>query len=138
MTEQERIESIKKNGGAHLKSFKEENITYDMCVAAVSMDAMAVTYIPPKYLSAEIYAMACRFLGTCLRFVPSELITEEMCLDAVRSEAASLEHIPEQYRTVELYHEAALRHPYAFRYMPVELITPEFCGKVVEKTAFPP
>ena len=83
MTEQERIDSIVRNGGPHIKSFKEENITYDMCVAAVSMDAMAVTYIPQKYLSAEIYTISSRFRGTCLRFVPADLITEEMCMNAV-------------------------------------------------------
>lgn len=41
MTEEERIQSIKKNGGCHLQNFKKENITYDMCLAAVMDDGEA-------------------------------------------------------------------------------------------------
>lgn len=42
MTEAERIQSIVKNGGRHLMTFKEKNITYSMCLAAVKNDGTAI------------------------------------------------------------------------------------------------
>ena len=133
MTEQERIESIKKNGGCHLKNFKPENITYDMCVTAVSEDGNAIVFVPEQFRTPEIYALSCRFHGFNLRLVPPELRTKEMCETAVMSEVAALQYVPEEYRTEELYRKAALKHPYALKLIPEEIITPEFCAKIIDK-----
>lgn len=133
MTEQERIKSIMKNGGMHLQTFKRENITYDMCVAAVTQSGWAIAFVPKEYLSAEIYALSCRTCGDTLRLVPPEQITKEMCMDAVQADAEALKYVPEQFCSEELYFAAALRNPKAFRYTPIELLRPEFCSKVIEK-----
>ena len=62
MTEEERIQSIKKNGGCHLQNFKKENITYDMCLAAVMDDGEAIEYVPDDYKTRDGSYSCKRFL----------------------------------------------------------------------------
>ena len=78
MTEEERIQSIKKNGGCHLQNFKKENITYDMCLAAVMDDGEAIEYVPDDYKTKEIYTEACRSNGMVLKKVPPMYASEKV------------------------------------------------------------
>lgn len=125
MTEKERIESIKINGGQHLKNFKRTNITYDMCMAAVKNDGSALQYVPEELRDQAIYKEACRSYGLALADVPKDMATEEMYTLAVKSNGAALAYIPQSKITSELCRYAALSTPAAFNYVPEEYITPE-------------
>ena len=125
MTEKDRLESIKWNGGQHLKNFKRTNITYNMCLAAVKDDGSALQYVPEEFRDQAIYKEACRSYGLALADVPKDMATEEMYTLAVKSNGTALAYIPQSKITSELCRYAALSTPAAFNYIPEEYITPD-------------
>lgn len=136
MTEQERIESIKKNGGCHLQNFKDENVTYDMCLAAVQSTGQAIHYVPDKFKTEEIYQEACKHGGTILRLVPKKYIKKAICEWAVENDGLSLEYVPDKFKTVKLCLKAVINDSHAFKFVPVELITPKFVVAAVRSSSF--
>ena len=102
MTEQERIESIKKNGGQHLKNFKKENITYSMCLEAVSLDGTALYYVPEEFKDEQMYIAACSQNGEMLFHVPEKWINKQLCEKAVKTYGDALKYVPLEYKTYEL------------------------------------
>jgi len=131
--DQQRIESIKINGGTHLKSFKKENITYDMCRIAVELDGEALYYVPEEYRTKEIYEMACKRTGLMLKNVPSRLIDKQICEYAVASEGLSLEFVPNKYITKDICLIAASNNALAFQRMPEKYLTVEFVAAVIKR-----
>lgn len=125
MNEQERIESIKWNGGAHLKNFKKENITYGMCLAAVENTGSALQYVPEEFRDKKIYTEACRTYGLALASVPEGMKTKEMYELAVKQNGTALQFVPEVSITADLCRYAALSCPEAFTYIPKAYITAE-------------
>ena len=132
MTEEQKIESIRKNGGMHLKNFKPENITYNMCMAAVKRDGEASMYVPKQYRTTEIYSEACKN-GAGLFRIPKEYRTRAMCEDAVSYNGFSITEVPQEYICEELCFTAVTETPQAFQCIPEEYITPEFCSKIIQK-----
>lgn len=133
MTESDRIQSIKKHGGRHLQNFKEENITYGMCLAAVESDGTAIYFVPNRYRNEEIYRAVCRSFGSFLQYIPKQYVCQEICELAVCSDGKALQYVPESLKTPELCFQAACSDPIAFRFTPSEILTPDFCAMVVQK-----
>ena len=133
MTESERIESIKQLGGRHLKDFKPDEITYEMCLIAVMQDGDALKYVPADLCTEEIYNTACRSNGYVLRYVPISYRTEELCEIAVNSYGCAIADVPEEYKTPELCLKAACQDPYAYNFIPVQYITVDFCVSVYDQ-----
>lgn len=133
MTEQERIESIKTNGGRHLQNFKAENVTYDMCLAAVENDGYALEFVPEKFRNKKIYKAACKSRGMLLRFVPDTFIDKKICELSICSAGLALQYVPEELKTTDLCFKAVCNDSLAFQYTPPEILTPDFCAKVVKK-----
>lgn len=133
MTELERIQSIKNNGGCHLQHFKEKYITYSMCVAAVEDDGNAICYVPVKYRTQEIYTLACQSNGRALWHVPEEFVTRELCESAVLSDGTSIKYVPEEYKTRELYILAAQNNPEVLQDAPSQFLDLDFFLKVIDK-----
>ncbi len=133
MTEKERIEAIRKNGGWHLKNFKQKNITYTMCLEAITKHGSALQLVPEQYRTKEIYAIACKTYGYILKDIPPDFLTHEICFDAVKSAGTALQYVPEKYLTEELCLAAVLKEPLAFQYVPKEILTPEFCIAIIKE-----
>ena len=136
MTEQERIDSIKKNGGCHLKNFKPENITYQMCLTAVSDSGSAIYYLPEQYRTKEIYQIASQSYGEVLRIIPQEYLTPEICTNAVKAMGTALAYVPDSFKTSDLCFLAVCKDPQAFQYVPNNILTPEFCARVVKQKGY--
>ena len=136
MTENERILSIKRNGGRHLQNFKPENITYSMCMAAVSNDGTALYFVPERFRDAEIYKEACKNDGLMLALVPEKYISQTICEYAVKSNGLAIKNVPERFRTREIYLYAACNEPLVMQKMPPDLLTPEFCIEVIEQYGY--
>ena len=136
MTEQERIDSIVKNGGCHLKNFKPENITYQMCLTAVSDTGSAICYVPEQYRTEEIYQIASQSFGDILRIIPQEYLTPEICTNAVKAMGTALTYVPDAYKTSDLCFLAVCKDPQAFQYVPTNMLTPEFCARVVKQKGY--
>ena len=134
MTEQERIASIKKNGGCHLKNFKIENITYEMCLAAVNGDGNALIYVPEQFCTEEIFKIACMKTGMMLSEVPDDKRTLELCKEAVKSDGMAIQFIPEKYQTEEICLLAVANDVRAFQKIPEELITTSFVIEVIRQS----
>ena len=133
MTEAERIQSIKNNGGRHLQNFKEQNITYAMCLTAVELDGTAFYMVPEQFRTEEIYKLACKTYGSILHAVPNEYMSKEICEYAVSSDGLAVEYVPEKFKTREMFLLAARNNPLVMQKMPVEYLDAEFCIAVVEK-----
>ena len=127
MTEQDRIRSIECNGGKHLKNFKPENVTYNMCLAAVKSDGNAITFVPEPFRTKEICTEACRSCGVVLKITPKEFYSDELYRLSVQSSGMALEFVPEDRRTAEICRYAVLENPAAFKFVPSDLVTPDLC-----------
>ena len=136
MTEQERIESIKKNGGRHLQNFKEENITYEMCLVAVKRDGAALLFVPEKFRTKEIYLEACKTWGRALSIVPETFYSNEIFTNAVKADGLALQFVPIESRSKEICLWAILDNAKAYAFVPVERITPEFVTSVAENNYY--
>lgn len=132
-TEEElHIESIRRNGGHHLSRYKEKDITYKMCIAAVETDGMALNIIPKQFITEDIYITACKSNGQMLYNVPMELRTKEMCEIAVSSNGLAIEYVPEDLKTKEMYLLAAKNDPQVMKDMPPEFLDVAFCVDVIK------
>ncbi len=135
MDEQKRIETIKSLGGTSLQYFRTENITYDMCLAAVRISGKAIDHVPEGLRTEEIYLEACKSDGTIIGKVPERFMSQKICECAVGSDAAALELIPEKYLTKELCMKAAINSAEAYRMIPAKYITPEFVAEAARKSS---
>lgn len=133
MTEEQRIESIRMNGGRHLQNFKPENITYAMCLVAVTLDGFALHFVPNQYLNEEIYTAACSSCGAMLYHVPKEYINNNICECAVKDCGTALKYVPIELRSENICFYAVCRDQKSFQFVPRELITPEFCAKIAKE-----
>lgn len=131
--EQQRIASIKANGGCHLKNFKKNNITYDMCRVAVKLDGEALSYVPEELRTKEIYEIAVKKTGRMLSRVPKKYITKKMCENAVASYGLAIEYVPNKFKTSDVCLIAASQNPLAMQKIPEKFITVEFVVKVIKK-----
>ena len=120
--ESQRIEHIKKVGGLSLKKYSENDITFDMCVAALEDDVRAFDYIPQKYLCERIYKIACQKKGSILAKTPDEFKTEDVCWCAVESEPHSILFVPKKLQTRELWLNAVCGDPVILESVPPKLI----------------
>ncbi len=130
MTEQERIEAVRFDG-EHLKSFKEENRTYRVCLAAVRDNGNALVYVPIQHRSYEMYCAACSNAGSILRIVPSEQIDDNLRTVAVSSDGMALGYVPEELKTERLCRIAVHNTAAAIQFVPRALITPEYCAQIM-------
>lgn len=133
MKEADRIYSIKQNGGRHLKHFKKENITYNMCMAAVESDGTALWLVPDEFRTEEIIRTALRTSGEILCDFPPELRTKEMCEIAVSSNGKAIDYVPDSLKTRNMYLLAAARTPSVLRQIPEEMLTLDFCAEVIKR-----
>lgn len=136
MTEEQRIESLKVNGGLHLKTFSEENRTYNVCLAAVKETGAALEYVPEDKKTYEMCFEAAKRNGDALRFVPQEHIKEELIMAAVKHSGMALQYIPDKMRTREVCLIAAASASEAYKFIPEDLINAEFVLKVAQKSGF--
>lgn len=126
MSEQERIQAIRENGGLHLKYYRKENITYEMCLVAMQSNGEALTYVPRELRTEEIYREACRTYGLALSVVPQEFLTPAICAAAVENNGEALQYVPKEWRTKEICEKAMRSSFLALQHTPVEFITPEW------------
>lgn len=134
MIENDRIESIKKNGGRHLQNFKRQNITYAMCITAVSNDGTALCFVPKDMLTAELCAIACSSNGLSLRFVPEELKSEPLCLQAALNNPEAIKDTPNDYINIDFIDKVLQKHGLeAISQLPKEFRTTEFYSKLIDK-----
>lgn len=133
MTEKERIESISRNGGRHLQNFKEENITYAMCLTAVENDGTAIYMVPEKFRTEEVYMITCKTYGSILSRLPEKYMSKEICQVAVSSDGLAIEYVPDEYKDRDLYLLAASNNPLVMQKMPIDYMTVEFCTEVIKR-----
>ncbi len=136
MTEQEKIDKINKNGPDYLNKYKPENITYNMCLAAVKNYGSALRYVPEEYRSEEIYAVACRNDGEMLWIVPTSLRSHELCLDAVSSKGEALRYVPEHLKTEDICFAALRKDIDAIKYVPEDILTPDFLHRLFQTSSY--
>lgn len=127
------IEAIRNHGGEYLKRYKPQSVTYRMCLAAVEYDGSAIFYVPEEHRTEEMYRIACKTFGACLRIVPDAYMSEEICKTAVSIDGKSIQYVPEQYRTADIFLAAARNNPLVMQRMPVEMLTVDFCVAVGKK-----
>jgi hypothetical protein len=109
MNEQDRLDSVQKNGGSIIQRFGEKNLTYSLCLAAVKDDGTALAFVPEKLRTQEIYRAACVNNGLAIKYVPK------------------------QERNFDLYMMAACQTPEAIRFVPEKELTTDFCIAVFQK-----
>jgi hypothetical protein len=130
--EAKRLESIRRNGGRHIQTFKEENITYEMCLIAVEMDGSAIYFVPECLRTEELYRVACKSYGLILGKVPKEYVSKEMCESAASSDIRALEDVPDEYKTHDFFLAVARKNPAVMQKMPEEYLTADFCIDVIK------
>ena len=133
MTEQERIESIK-NGNARLASFKKENITYAMCLAAVEKDGASIYAVPEEFKTKEVYQLAAKTYSNVVQFMPEQYRTKKVWEDVIKVDWMMLSKVPEKWVSEKLCLDAICQEPQAFQLVPEDMLTAEFCVKVVKRT----
>lgn len=136
MTEQERIESIK-NGKARLASFKKENITYAMCLAAVEKDGTSIYAVPEEFKTKEVYQIAAQTYSKVVRFMPEKYRTKKVWEDVVKNDWLMLSEVPEKWISEKLCLDAICQEAQAFQLVPENMMTAAFCVKAIERTGNP-
>ena len=133
MNETERIESIKKNGPSHLKKFKTENITKEMCLVAIKMNGRALEFVPDEYLTEELCIQAVSLNGLALEFVPDSYMSKEICKNAVQNTPEAIKFVPLHLITTQLCLKLFEKHGLeSVSFLPNELRTKEFYQKLVK------
>lgn len=161
MTEEQRIESIKSNGGLHLKTFNESNRTFTVCLAAVKKDGAALEYVPEKHKSIELVLEAVKQNGKAIEFAPVALKTREVylraassnsevyclipksCIDADfvievarKSDFNSISNLPKEYKNAEFYYELVNKDGHFIWSIPKNKLNSKLCRAAIKSLGF--
>ncbi len=98
--EQEAIERLRTDG-KNLKRYAKQNITREMCLAAVQQNGWSLNYVPRRLRDVELCLAAVRQRGDALEFVPNELKDRVICQAAVQQDGRALQHVPKEKRDQE-------------------------------------
>jgi hypothetical protein len=110
--------------GSALKYARLDHINQEMCDAAVANDGNAIYYVPVRYRTSNLCAIAVD-KGCPLDAVPYDLRTSDLCLRAIRKNPSAIYAVPSNIMNVMFCMSAAIY--VALKDIPLELRTLEVC-----------
>ena len=70
----------------YFMQIREEDLTHEICIDAITKYPQAIEYIPQHLLTPEMCLYCVKRDGQTFKHLPKELKTEEMCMEAIKSE----------------------------------------------------
>lgn len=119
--------------GLTLGYFDEEEITYEMCLHAVTNDPMALRNVPNNLMDEKIIEIALLKNGVTLQYIPKELRTKNYCNIAFHSSPNSLRYIPEEFKTYEMCVNAVIRDMFCIYYVPDEYLLAVYKEAIIDR-----
>ncbi|MCL2704732.1 MAG: DUF4116 domain-containing protein [Spirochaetaceae bacterium] len=103
-TEEEALESVKKDGDRALKYIPEELKTEKLCHIAVEQNARELEYVPKPLKTEKHCYIAVNNNGESFLHVPDKLKTIEICFIAIiqNSYSSAIKYVPEKYKKMRL------------------------------------
>ena len=121
------------NNGITLYHVPKRFKTMEMCFAAVQNNGIALYHVPKRFKTMEMCFAAVQNNGTALYYVPKRLKTMEMCFVAVQNNGYALKYVPDELRTIGTCLAAVQTYCYSLVHVPIELRTREVCLAAVQK-----
>lgn len=107
--------------------------TRQACWACVHNDALALEFVPLKFLDEAICLAAVRQKGFALKFVPEHLRTEAVCRAAVQNYGWALKDVPSSLKEKSVCDTAVANHGAALEHVPVHLRDAAICERAVRE-----
>ena len=133
MNELDYIQKIKTKGWKILRKIPENEITYEMCSAAIEMSGNALVAVPPRLISYELCYRACVDVGMMIERVPRELLTPDLCEMVVLKDADLLSSIPEAFQSRKIFLLCAQAKPEVIKNVPIQFCDIDFCLQVIDQ-----
>ena len=132
MTEADRINSIRTNGGRHLQKFACENRTYAMCLAAVEEDGTAIEFVPENFKNADLYLRAAQTTPSIMQTMPKEYFSVDFAIAVIKQYGVTaIGSIPKEYKNLPIYLSIVEVVPQAIFAIPKANHTKELCNAVI-------
>lgn len=113
--------------GFYIRKIDFEDLTQEICLAAIRQNHETFQYIPPIYTNEAIRKAAVESSPFNIIYIQSYLRTEIICWTAVHGNGEMLEHVPMCHKSMELCVLAVLKSSWAIRYVPEHLRDREVC-----------
>jgi hypothetical protein len=135
------MEAINEKSSHSLYYIEDDEITYDMCVKAVTIDGYNLKYVPEDKITNELCLIAIDSYTYAIEFIPDNRITYDMCMKAVEKCGLILSHIyhrtpTQHFLTYELYLKAVKNDGHAIQFIPNDLLTYEICIEAVKNDGY--
>ena len=133
MTEKERIELVK-NGKLKLNSLDSDEISYEVCKAAVEYKGTAIKDVPKSLLTKELCQIAVVNTVMAYRSIPKDYISPDFVVEVARkSDYENINYIPTVYKDKSFYLGLVSTDPEFIWYIPRKALTAEI-GKAAIKS----
>jgi len=107
--------------------------TKKLCALAVRKEGRTLKYVPAEIQTSELCTVAVDRSPCALKFVNESLKTLELCEKAIKKYGENLEFVPDKFKTKELCQTAVKESGWALGFVPDEMKTYELCTKAVKK-----
>lgn len=119
--------------GCYIEYVRDEFITYDLCVAAISSYGGVIPNILERrnLLSENDYYNIClhtvKVNGWGLKYIPSDVHTQELCDEAVNGACWALQYVGDEFKTYDNCYSAVRRNGQTLQFVPDALIDEAMC-----------
>ena len=134
-TEEICLESVKQDGYS-LKFVPKKFKTAEICEAAIEQSGAALEFVPSTLITKEMCFTALQHYSmrkySKLQFVPPKFLSKELYLCAVETNPYELDYVPMEYRTLEVCRAAVIQVPEMIVHVPAEHQTTGLCLSIFE------
>lgn len=135
--------TILSKDGYLIKFFDENDITFNMCLAAIKNQPFAIRHVPKNLINDELIDTAIDLNGYSIMYVDNDKKTDDRCIRAYNNCATALRFMPKYLVTYDLCIEAVKREMYCLQYVPDEYLLDVYqhavldAGKDIPKKGYP-
>ena len=100
--DKERLEKLISEKWTIIGKIPKNKVTKSMCKSAILQNCNALNYIPPRYLTEEIYMLALQKDYHAIKSIPKNKLTKKYCQTAFDKDIVALKYIPKRFKTDEM------------------------------------
>lgn len=108
-----------------VKTAKEQDLTEDLCLKAVSYDWKILRFIPEILRTKKVCENAIKANYKALKYCPENIVSKELYLQCISEHWQALEYIPIGERTLDIYRIAIAKNCRSIQFVPQDLISEE-------------
>lgn len=116
-----------KKAAEKVKTAKEQDLTEDLCIKAVSYDWKIIRVIPELLKTKKVCENAIKANYTALKYCPENMVSKELYLQCISEHWQALKYLSIGEKTLDICKIAIAQNYRSLQFVPQNLISEELC-----------